>query len=152
MATATTHPSGHPSVITATYQPATAAGRNGVAQQQRRPTLVPLGAQPMTLQVRHTNSFVDQPLLVLETALAGQGAELTPRQARALAIMLLDAADDCEQLHPQVLKAPMNRWVRQYAGPASRVEPAVHRPAQPAASPAERHTTRWALSQPHPVY
>lgn len=47
------------------------------------------------LCVKHTFDRHDQPLLCIDN-LPGEGAEMSPSAARALAAALLDAAADCE--------------------------------------------------------
>lgn len=52
------------------------------------------------LRVKHTVDRLEQPLLCLEN-LPGEGAELSPANARALAAALLHAARECEELGTQ---------------------------------------------------
>lgn len=64
---------------------------------------------PRTLMVKHTVTYTESPLLELAN-LPGEGAELTPADARAIAAALLAAADDCEVLHTTVrLYGPVRR-------------------------------------------
>lgn len=56
---------------------------------------------PKTLRVKHTVTYEQQPLMVVAN-FPGEGAELTPIAARRLAVALLDAAAECEELHDRV--------------------------------------------------
>ena len=55
----------------------------------------------LTLRVKHTLSFKNEPLSCVAN-LPGEGADLYPVQMRALALALLEAADDCEGFAKQV--------------------------------------------------
>jgi hypothetical protein len=69
-------------------------------------------SHPLTLRVRHTESYRNTPLACIEN-MPGPDPDLSPAQLRALAKALQSIADDCEMLHRTARRYGPHR--REYA-------------------------------------